>query len=390
MVSIHKKLSKKLIILTAEQEKLFYDYIPGKVYKTERNIAIIVASLQLFMIFVFLIGNQKAFNSVRGIQYFSLYVFLWVATVLAIILYRYTRSRDNQSAFLWIRRCYAVVLCIWVLCITLLEGMHGKGITVYCYLLPTMAAVLLLRPAESFILFGMTWLILIITFLLYGSGNVFSIVLNSSFVTLLTLFISFRYYRSMAVEFCDRETISTQYQKIELSNKLLQKMAQVDQLTNLFNRHYLLDNIYPLFNEFKEKQNYGAFFMLDIDYFKQYNDTYGHVQGDLYLKIIARVLEATCEKYKASAIRYGGEEFLLIKMGDKSILDDNLGQELVDKIHELNINRNDADRDRLTVSIGMWSGSLTNIQDIECAIKKADEALYQAKSNGRNQLVRSL
>lgn len=377
---------RNIIVLNTAQKKRFLKCLPSKVYATERNISIIVALTQIIMICVFLFGREDALNNVRGVQYFSLYCFLLISTISALLLYRYTRRNSKMKLFFLTRKIYAALLCIWVLCVTALEVSSGKGMTVYCYLMPTMAALLLLSPIESLVIYGGSWIGLMILFLMDNHTYLFANSINSIFVSVLTLFISIRYYHSMAVEFLDRETINSQYQKIEDANQLLQKMAQKDQLTQLYNRHYLLENIYPLFDKYKESHD-GMFVMLDIDYFKQYNDRNGHVEGDECLKKLAQVFAKVSEKHGISPIRYGGEEFLFIKMSEEKIDAHFLVQEILTYINQANIKRDDVEFDRVTVSVGLWNGSLSTIPHIEKAIKMADDALYKAKLKGRNTVV---
>ncbi|MEG0275760.1 MAG: GGDEF domain-containing protein [Coprobacillus sp.] len=383
-----KNLLDRIVILNSKQKEGFYNYIPNKVYKTERNIAIIVALTQLFMMSIFIINKRVSFEMTRSMQYFCLYLFLFVFTMIAIIAYTYTHKHKNDTVFLWVRRIYAVVLCLWVLGITFLEQMNGNGISVYYYLIPTMAAVLLLTPIESVVFFGLTWVALIILLMNNTTTrSVFGDIINGTFVTILTLYISYRYYHSMAIEFCDRETIASQYKEIEVSNTLLKKMVHIDQLTNFYNRHYLFEKIYPLFDECKKKKYDCMFLMIDIDYFKQYNDYYGHIQGDECLKRLALEIRHVCHEFDADPIRYGGEEFLVVKMSDEVIDTHYFANKLLKTIQDMDIHRDDVEFDRVTVSIGTWSGKISELKDIDEGIKEADNALYEAKSLGRNCLV---
>lgn len=383
---------RKLKVLTEEQKKRFAAYLPDKVYTTERNISILVAISQVCMILMFMANKQIAWENTRAMKYFVLYLFLLITTCLALLLYRYTYTNKKYKGFLWLRRCYASMLCLWVLGITYMEQMNGKNLSVYCYLMPTTAALLLLTPIESTLIFGGSWLGLFAMLLMIGDpyGNMFGVMVNGVFVTVLTLFISYRYYRSTAVEFCDMETISQQYKEIERSNTLLQQMVHVDQLTGLLNRHYLLEKTYPKFEESQKQQEFGMFLMLDIDYFKQYNDTYGHIQGDECLRVMADVIRTLSKRYDAEAIRYGGEEFLIIKLSHEAFDAKQFANQLLKQLYDSNMERSDVEFDRVSVSIGLWSGELQRVPHIEVAIKHADDALYQAKAAGRNQIVYSM
>lgn len=386
------KTKKKLDIvvqLTPEQKKRFQEYIPLKVYATEKNIAIIVALIQLVMIIIFINSRHLSLEFTRTMGYFSLYVFLFVVTCFAIVLYPYTVNRKKYNQFFWLRRIYTAFLCLWVLGITCMELIGGKSLSVYCYLLPTTAAFLLLTPLESAVIFGCTWLTLVFVSIKFAtsSGNMFGYIINGILVTLLSFFISYRYYRSTAIEFCDRDIISRQYDEIQRKNDLLVELVNIDQLTGLNNRHYLLNNIYPLFASARTKGYYGMCLMLDIDYFKQFNDLYGHVQGDVCLQRIAGIIRTNSLKDEASSIRYGGEEFLIIKISEQTFDAEKFAQNLLSSIKKEHIERDDVKEKSVTVSAGLWYGNLKHMEHIEEAIKYADDALYEAKKTGRNRII---
>ena len=381
-------LTKYLSPLPPGQRVRFAAYLPGKIYTTERNMSLVVAASQLLMILLFLTGGHLSFRSPRTMTYFFLYVFLLTVTLLALVLYRYTVRRKKYRGFLWLRRVYTVLLCVWVLGITFLELVAGNGLSVYYYLLPTTAAVLLLSPLESAAIFGACWLGLLVLLarLLSPAHSLFGQMVNSTFVTLLAIFISIRYYSSTVKEFLDRETIAQQYEEIKSSNALLEKLAYVDQLTGLYNRHFLHETLYPKAEQWRASGQATLCLMLDIDYFKQYNDLYGHLQGDACLQRIASVIGQCCGE-GAAAIRYGGEEFLLIKTARAPFDARAFSQALLDKIKEADIPRSDVPQQRVTVSIGLWYGILGQQAELPAAIQAADDALYRAKAQGRDRMV---
>lgn len=382
-------ISNLFVQMDEKQKERFYEYIPKKVYFTERNISILVASLQVFMILLFLTNKHFSLESIRTLSYFCLYFFLLTITIIALFLYRYCVRNHKYHFFLWLRRIYVMLLCVWVIGITFLEQVDGKGIGVYCYLVPTTAAMVLLNPMESLIIFGSNWLMLACLLMgMDGNGN-FGNMINSSFVTILALFISNRYYRSTAKEFCDRELIAQQYDEIQKQNNLLQQLVHIDQLTGLYNRHYLLEEYNQYFSDASKEDHYAMLLMMDIDYFKQYNDLYGHVQGDECLKRIANVIIKQCDQKGASGIRYGGEEFLIIKLSKEPFDANTFAKEITQAIKEERIARDDIEQHCVSVSAGLWSGSCEAIHHIEEVIKKADDALYEAKSKGRDCLVQA-
>ncbi|ETZ18523.1 Two-component response regulator [Borrelia duttonii CR2A] len=125
--------------------------------------------------------------------------------------------------------------------------------------------------------------------------------------------------------------------------------------------------------------------MLDIDYFKKYNDNYGHTNGDECLKLIAKSLNRIAIKYKIDVARYGGEEFILFSVNKSLEEMIKIVSFLIEDIRNLGIVHEYSDISHfVTVSIGLaeqvpQDSNFTNI------IKLADDKLYEAKISGRNQ-----
>lgn len=365
---------------------MFQSYFPEKVYKLERNLGIFIALSQAFMLTVYCVREGGISLGSRTVGYLVCYLTLLIATVIGIPMYTCTIQKMRYRAFRWLRRLYVGLLCSWVMGITFLDQLNGVGLGVYCYLLPTIAAIMIMTPLESIVILGSTWGSLMILLITTGcnSEDLFSNVINSSFVTMVSLIISRRYYRSMAMEFRDRQTIEKQYAKIKESNQLLNKMAYTDQLTGLCNRRYIAEKIYPIFKAYQKQNKFATILMVDIDYFKQYNDSYGHLQGDECLKQVTGVILDYCRGTDIQSVRYGGEEFLMIHVANQIEDITIMAEQIRERILEAGIVRSDIERKLVTVSIGVWAGGLAEVDHIETAIKYADEALYQAKNSGRD------
>ncbi len=162
----------------------------------------------------------------------------------------------------------------------------------------------------------------------------------------------------------------------------LKKKAYKDSLTGLFNRTYL-EEIYDQIN----LKNYHIA-LLDIDYFKNINDTFGHEAGDKVLKEVAKILMKNTRKFEDIVIRYGGEEFLIFirksprRFNYQSL---NIIERIWEEIQKTNIKIDNEHTINITASIGL-NVSTSNEKFISEAIKKADVALYRAKNAGRNRI----
>ena len=125
--------------------------------------------------------------------------------------------------------------------------------------------------------------------------------------------------------------------------------------------------------------------MLDIDFFKRYNDAYGHVAGDHCLTQVAQVLKNCCQRKSDLVVRYGGEEFAVL-LPDTDIngalaIAGQIRRSVIDK----RIAHSGSPTGYLTVSLGCYSFVPKGNDSIEAFIQRADAALYQAKNAGRNR-----
>lgn len=377
-------------ILLPEQKSRFEEYYTKKAFRIERNMAAAIIIMQTCMMLIFIFRDGGPFLSVRRTGYFFLYGFLMAATVCFLAAYLTCFKKENFHSIVILRRIYIGIMCIWGMGITVLDQIGGNTIGVYCYLIPTIAALLLLEPVESIVVFCTNWGILVLILVVSGVNpeNLFSNVINGTFVTFLSVFISIRYNRSVETEFRDREIIAMQYEKIRKANDQLHELAFTDQLTGLHNRRYLMEQVFGQFEEFKSKDYFLEMIMVDIDYFKQFNDTYGHLEGDVCLKKIASILEEYDRKEGTAAVRYGGEEFLVVRITGQREESYRPEEELMEQIKQANIPREDTVWKRVTVSMGIWKGLMKELDSGESAIRYADKALYHAKSAGRNCIYR--
>ncbi|MDB5340896.1 MAG: domain S-box-containing protein/diguanylate cyclase protein [Planctomycetaceae bacterium] len=179
--------------------------------------------------------------------------------------------------------------------------------------------------------------------------------------------------------------LDTYRQRLEDANRQLKLLATTDALTGLQNRRAFQER---LVEEVERAQRYGhpvSLLLLDVDHFKQFNDSFGHLVGDEVLKQVSRILEATARTSDYLA-RFGGEEFAIILPNT----DSRGAMILAERFREAIAAEPFPDR-RITVSLGVAtlsreSHGLTDIIDGLTLIKGADEALYFSKHNGRNQV----
>lgn len=184
------------------------------------------------------------------------------------------------------------------------------------------------------------------------------------------------------------DQIEQQNYELELINHELQRLSLRDPLTELWNRRKYDETIVMEWNRCLRQHRPISLLFIDVDYFKNYNDLYGHVAGDATLIKIGNTLRTALSRPTDMVVRYGGEEFIvLLAETDKEEALSN-AHRLLKKVEALAIpHEGSVVKNCITVSIGVATLLPDHHSRHEDLVKMADEALYQAKSNGRNQVV---
>lgn len=165
------------------------------------------------------------------------------------------------------------------------------------------------------------------------------------------------------------------------ANLELEKLAHFDGLTGLHNRRAFNDYHAYLFEQLQRHEQHYAILLMDIDFFKQVNDSFGHDMGDHVLQSVASLL-ATAVRSTDFVARFGGEEFIVLL--PSTALDGALA--VAEKIRHSIENESIIEQHSITVSIGV-SVSMQSDQDANEAIRRADKCLYAAKKQGRNRVA---
>lgn len=193
-------------------------------------------------------------------------------------------------------------------------------------------------------------------------------------------------------EYINDEIISYTAIKHDITEKKkLETLSITDDLTGLFSRRHFNKIIIDEISRVKRNDNYLSFLLMDIDYFKNYNDTYGHILGDETLKKVTSVLKKYTKRSCDFAFRVGGEEFCLIFSADNEEKSLAFCNTLKENIQKLGIEHKASDiNEFVTVSIGLVVKRGSKIKDSKDLYMKADDALYKAKELGRNRVQLSI
>jgi len=177
-------------------------------------------------------------------------------------------------------------------------------------------------------------------------------------------------------------TVNKQFYNMEIIENL-KEIAYRDQLTGLYNRHYLEKYIKIMLEEFHLLNKPFSVLFMDIDNFKIFNDTYGHDLGDDVLKLVARTIENSTRETDI-AIRYGGEELI--------VLCGNLGKDNLEKFAEkirvlISNSYIEYEGEKLSVTVSIGAATVRDTDTVADIIKRSDELMYQSKNNGKNTVT---
>jgi len=171
--------------------------------------------------------------------------------------------------------------------------------------------------------------------------------------------------------------------------RIIERIGLIDPLTKIPNRRGFETRLDAEWNRSFRERTPISLLLIDIDKFKNYNDTYGHQQGDAALIAFAEIASKALLRTSDFAARWGGEEFVILLPGSDMEGAEEVAERVRENVESAVIPTEEGTETRMTVSVGVNSavpGTETSIDDY---IKVADQALYSAKEQGRNRVVRA-
>ena len=172
------------------------------------------------------------------------------------------------------------------------------------------------------------------------------------------------------------------------ANRRLTELTVTDALTGLSNRRHFDAALSEEWSRAARNGQTLAVFMFDVDFFKAYNDHYGHQAGDECLRNVARILKASARRAGDLVARYGGEEFVAIAVGVDLETAVDLAESMRQAVERLSMPHAVSPIGReVTISIGVAVAVPAVDSPAESLVRRADQALYRAKEAGRNRVV---
>lgn len=181
--------------------------------------------------------------------------------------------------------------------------------------------------------------------------------------------------------------VAKRTEELVLANAELESLSQRDGLTGLYNRRFFDRSLQEQWQSCREQKQPLSVIMIDIDFFKPFNDTYGHQAGDECIQAVSDVIQTVAKTNSMIASRYGGEEFCIICPNFENHQAYAIAQKIRGVVAEKRILHEQSAFQQVTISSGVACLAMSPTNPPEDLLKKADLALYQSKESGRNRVT---
>ncbi|PKM65777.1 MAG: hypothetical protein CVU95_14425 [Firmicutes bacterium HGW-Firmicutes-2] len=323
-----KWLNEYFINFTDKDKKKAFDLevLKLNIHRTRILAALIIFLEGFFLLISFIPALPINYGDYLQV-YRSFYIFLLAYTGIYLLCVTHPVIRKKIS-YTFVENWLVVsgfLLLMWAMGITLLDHMRGVNNFTYFFMLMAFASATVISPRRSFLIYFGNHLLYLLLHPVFGlSGEqLVSNILNATTVVLTAWIISTIFYKYHHKDFMKQ-------QKIIEQQKALERLSSRDPLTNLYNRRNLERKLLEYYNQAQKSKTPLTVLMVDIDYYKGYNDSYGHVKGDKIIQIVAEYIKQIVREHGGYACRYGGDEICMIF----SQLRENQLEDVREELHE--------------------------------------------------------
>lgn len=355
--------------------------------------------VEIIMIVFSIIARGHKILVKPDVYYLAMYIFqiIFMAMFFLIFFVQEKEIRRYKRAIYWEGKIFTIVTLLWCMGISLLDQMSSGQIIVYTVGILAVAITPILDPltvlASYFI--SQTAFIILIPYFSRSSAFLFGKCINSTGFVIIAWAISFMRYGKYVEDFNNEKLIQIKNNELDRINRELKKanmklkiLSETDGLTGISNRLVFDKTIKEELKKCIQTSTALSLIMVDIDFFKAFNDNYGHQAGDDCLKMISAVLDKSVRDYSGVvAARYGGEEFSIIfenrKKDDMFKIADDIRKRVLDLaiVHE-----HSSVAKYVTISLGVYTVIPSDKVTVDEFIRASDNALYKAKEE-RNKVV---
>jgi diguanylate cyclase (GGDEF)-like protein len=183
-----------------------------------------------------------------------------------------------------------------------------------------------------------------------------------------------------------KQRVKNQIRILEYIKKI-EQLSRIDQLTGLPNRRSFHERLLSEWKLAIREKTTISLLVMDLDYFKKCNDTFGHLMGDTVLQRVAKVIDSVTKRPTDFSARWGGEEFITLLPKTESVSAQAIAESIRSSVEKKLITFNDGTTTRITISIGVNTHKPAKDSSLNDFLHYADDALYLAKRNGRNNVT---
>jgi len=355
--------------------------------------------LQICLLLATIITKKGDFFKKPTLYYGVLYFMLLVAMIIFNLVFRALQKNIPRN----LRKIYITgvffIITILIYCagISLLDQLSSGQIIVYIVATIAIASTPIFDPIAIFIIY-VTIQALFLILMPYFQKSYSMLVanyFNSTTLIVISWIIAFMRYKKQIDDFYTQkmlqgknEELNIMNMKLEKANLKLEKLSQTDALTGLYNRLMFDRTLKSEWERCKRHFIPLSLIMVDIDYFKLFNDNYGHLAGDDCIKKIAEVLSSTAKRISDSVARYGGEEFVIILPHTEKEDALKLAEHIRENVEGLKIPHEYSNVSHyVTISLGVVSLIPSAGMSTDQFILTADNALYEAKRSRNSTSV---
>lgn len=353
--------------------------------------------LQVCLLFATFITKRGEFFKKPTLYYVSMYIALLLAMIVFFIVFKMLQKNISEN----LKKIYVggifFIVSILIYCagISLLDQLSSGQIIIYIIATIAVASTPIFEPIALLLIFIVIQVLFMI-FLPYFQKSYSMLVanyFNSITLIVISWIIAFMRYKKQIDDFYMQKMLESKNEelnkmniKLEKVNLKLEKLSQTDALTGIYNRLVFDKTLKLEWERCKRHFIPLSLIMVDIDYFKLFNDNYGHLAGDDCIRKIAEVLSSNARRASDTVARYGGEEFVLIlpHTGKEDAL--RLAEQIREKVEGLGIPHEYSNVSHyVTISLGVASLIPSAGMTTDQFILTADNALYAAKRS-RNSI----
>lgn len=318
---------------------------------------------------------------------YYIYLYIIVSILLLLILFLSLMGKHLQQKNIGFYRISIIITLMLVLICSvflILFGYNGSFLpNTYLLLLIAIAVIPFFNMLEIILIIAPAQFILTVyVFLLkpFNNNITLSLIVTSWSFVFIALVISFLFYQLRIRSFKNDIQLVKQ-------NNLLKQHSEIDALTNIYNRRKLDEVVADEWRRSSRSGKFFSFLLIDLDYFKKYNDTYGHIEGDICLRKTATIMKNTLKRSSDLIFRYGGEEFAVVLPLTTMKSAEIIAERLRKNIENAKFNHYSSLNKHITISIGIASSRGDKTDDFSTVYTEADKALYAAKRSGRNKVI---